>query len=362
MIALACVLAALATGADPSVPAQEGPGPRLPSGPLDLSGRPLGIAVLPPRDGALELLLLRERDVERLRLSGRALQRIGSFRAPVKRARPLHVDAAPAADGGPPVVAALFGEDIQSVDEGTDTALHAWILVAGEDGTLRPASDDLEAYVRIAGGGIRMQRRGFHELTASPVLAVEEKAGRYEATAVELPWASRWLLEATPLPGGADVLAWEDDTPLLVSRADGERQPGGAILGDLGSVQEPSLAVQLQRPLFKLGMDKEGRVNETWFPLPRRVALSADGGIYTVERGRAKGLPLIRKTSGQDAVVRLDVSEGALALSRPFPGVDAYVIDFALVERPGAPPAALLLVNDESDGSGRAHLVAQEPR
>lgn len=361
MLALACALAALAAGADPS-PAGEGPAPRLPGGPLELSGRPLRIAALPPRDGALEIVLLREREVERLRLSGRELRRTGSFRAPVKRARPLHLDAAPAPGGNPAVVAALFGEDVQSVDEGTDTALHAWVLAASEDGDFRAASDDLEAYVRVVDGKIRLQRRGRHELQWGPVLSVEERAGRYAATEGALPWGSRWLLEATPLPGGEDALAWEDGKPFLVSRDDGARRPGGGLLGGLGSVREPSLAVRLERPLFRMGLDKEGRVSDTWHPLPRRVAISSDGGIYTIDRGRSKGLPLLGRTSGQDSVVRLDVSEGALSLSRPFEGVEAYVLDFALVERPGAPPAALLLVNDESDGSGRAHLVAREPR
>ena len=50
--------------------------------------------------------------------------------------------------------------------------------------------------------------------------------------------------------------------------------------------------------------------------------------LYEVITG---GLPVFGRTSGQDSVVRLDASGGGLALTRPFPGVDAYVLDFALV-------------------------------
>jgi hypothetical protein len=107
------------------------------------------------------------------------------------------------------------------------------------------------------------------------------------------------------------------------------------------------------------GLDQEGRRKDQWRPVPRRVLVSG-GAAYTVARERSNRL--FGKASGQDAVVRLEWSGGALAVSRPYPAVDAYVLDFALLELPGTGPAAVLLVNEEEDGSGQAHLLFQLPR
>lgn len=306
------------------------------------------------------MLLLRGRDLELFRLDGRSLVRKGAFRSPGKRSRPLLVDAAANPAGGAPLVTVVFGDDVQSVDQGTDTWLHAFVLSAAADGALHPASDDLRAYLRIAGGGVHLQRRGTYELVEGPVRAVVEASGRHAATRAEVPWAGRWLLEATPLRGGTEALAWDGTRPMVVKLEKGARVPGGSILEDLGSVDEPQVAIRLERPLFRMGMDKEGKVLENWHPVPRRVIVAADGAAYTVLRERSKRF--LGSTSGQDAVVRLDWSGGQLSVSRPYAGVEAFVLDFALLERSGGRPAALLLVNDKDDGSGRARLLFQEPR
>lgn len=353
-------LAALAavTAADAAPVTASAPSPALPSGVIELEAKPLRLAVL-ERGGRVDVLLLEGRELQRFRLEGRTLVRAGRFRAAMG-SRPLLLDAAPNLSGAAPLVGVVFGEDVRSVDQGADTRLHAFVLSAGEDGELRPASDDLGAWLRITGGRAHLQRRGWDELFAGPVRSVEEAAsGRYVAGSAEIPWAGRWLAEATPLPGGAEALAWEGDRPMVVKLAGGARIMGGSILGDLGTIEEPGVAIRVDRPIIK-GIDQEGKVKDSWIPLPRRVAVAADGAAYTVLRGRSKRL--LGKTSGQDAVVRLDWSDGTLAMSRPYPGVDAFLVDFALVDRPGGRTAAVLLVNEKGDGSGRAHLVFQEPR
>ncbi len=360
LLAVATLAALAAAPEAASAPTGAPAAPALPAGLIELEGRPLRVAVL-ERDGDIDVLLLRDRELERFRLEGRSLARRGAFRSPPRRSRPLLLDAAANPAGGDPLVAVVFGEDVQSVDQGTDTWLHAFVLSAQADGGLSSWSDDLRAYLRITGGKIHLQRRGTYELVEGPVRPVEESSGRYLPTRAETPWAARWLLDATPLPGGREALAWDGTRPMVVKLERFARVPGGSILGDLGNVVEPQVAIRLERPLFRMGMDKEGKVLENWHPVPRRVIVATDGAAYTVLRERTKG-GLLGRASGQDAVVRLDWSGGQLSVSRPYAGVEAFVLDFALVERSGGRPAALLLVNDKDDGSGRAHLLFQEPR
>ena len=350
-------LAAFSTAAPAAVPA-DAPGPAFPPGPIELEGRPLRVAVL-ERGGELDVLLLRDRQLERFRIRDRTLVRSGRYRSASSVSRPLFLDAARNPSGGDPIVVVVFGEDVQSVDRGIDTRLHAFVLSAGEDGAIRPASDDLGGWLRMADGAVHLQGRGAGDPVGGAVRRVEEKRGRYVAEGPEVLWAGRGLLEATPLPGAAEALAWDGGRPMVVKLAGGDRVPGGSILGDLGSVEEPRVAIRVDRPIFR-GIDREGRIKDSWHPLPRRVSVAEDGAVYTVLRERSKSF--FGKTSGQDAVVRLDWSGGALAVSRPYPGVDAFVLDFALIERPGMRPAALLLVNEKGDGSGQAHLVFQETR
>lgn len=349
------MLAVAAPGPSAGVAAMEVPD--LPTGPVELEGTPLRIAAL-ERGSRVDVLLLRGRELEVLRLERRRLVRAGAFQAPARNSRPLLLDAAPNPGGGDPLVTAVFGEDVQSVDRGADTSLNAFVLAAGQEGDLRPLSADLGAWLRIVGGTVYSQGRGLGELASGPVRRLREASGRYLPGA-EVPWAGRGLLDATPLPGGREALAWDGDRPVVVKLEGGARAPGGLILGDLGTVREPGVAIRIDRPIFR-GLDREGRRKDNWTPLPRRVAVAADGGLYTVLRERSA--TLLGKTSGRDAVVRLDWSDRALSVSRPYPGVDAYLIDFALIDLPGRHLVTLLLVNEEEDGSGRAHLVFQEPR
>lgn len=356
LLAIATLVAVSTNAAAPATGAADAPRPSIPPGLIEVEGHPLGVAVLERRE-RVDVLLLRGRHVERFRIEGRSLVRSGSFRAPAN-ARPLRLDATSSADGDDPLVAVVFGEDLRSVDQGADTRLHAFLLAAREDGELRPVSEDLGAWLRLAGGEAYLQARGTDELASGPVRRIEETSGRYAAGAGEIPWAGRWLLDATPLPGGSDALAWDDERLHVVRLEGRDRVPGGSMLGDLGRVDEPRVAIRTDRPIMK-GLDQEGRRKDQWRPVARRVLVSG-GAAYTVARERSNRL--FGKATGQDAVVRLEWSGGALAVSRPYPAVDAYVLDFALLERPGTGPAALLLVNEKEDGSGRAHLLFQLPR
>lgn len=349
-------LALLAASVSATAASDARPASALPSGILPVEGAPLAVAAF-EHAGGVDVLLLRDSQLDRYRVVGRHLERTGVYRPPVTGVRPLRIDTGRLAAGSEPRVTVVFGEDIRGVDQGTDTRLHAYVLVADEGGGLTPASDDLHGWLRIADGRIFLQRRGPDAVGSGTVTPVEAAAGRYAPRGGGIAWGGRSLLEATPL-GGGELLAWDGDRPVIVTSDRGRRVGEGALLGDLGHVEAPSIAVRTDRPILR-GIDGSGRTKDLWYPLPRRVAVSGDDA-YTFARERSAGT--FAKASGADAVVRLTRSDGSLEPSQPFPALAAFIIDFAILEGAAGSPVALVLVNDRADGTGDAHLVVQHGR
>ncbi len=131
-------------------------------------------------------------------------------------------------------------------------------------------------------------------------------------------------------------------------------------MGDFTALSGPEVAVRLETPEYRSGFEKEDQVKETYYPLPGRVAIGSDGAAYTVQRGRTEGVPMFGKPSGRDAVGRVVRDGERLLLEHPFAAVEAFILDFALVERSGPSLDALLLLNEKEDGSGRAYLLLQQ--
>jgi len=129
-------------------------------------------------------------------------------------------------------------------------------------------------------------------------------------------------------------------------------------LEDLGDFEGPGVAVRLKDPEYRTGFDD--MVAEEFFFLPRRMTRGMGGKTYTIDRGRRMPeLALLGSPSGRDSVVRLSWNGRSLDLERPFPGVDYFILDFALLER-SVDSAAILLLNDKPDGSGKAWLLIQD--
>lgn len=334
--------------------------PALPVGPLELAGRPRGLAFLGSSAGEiLDLALLTDESLQVVRVSGQGQTLLAEFRPPVSSTRALHVDAGDLDGDGVTEVAAVWAEDVRGVDTGTDSRLHSWILACA-DGKIRLRSDDLKSYVRIVGGRPYAQHRGAESAFAGPVLPLEEQGGHYAVGATPVPWAGRNLYVATPWSPN-DAATWDPEDRLrLVELEAGAPLSSGLLLKNFGAFGGPEVAVRLSVPEFRSGFSQVDRVKEKLVALPRRVVQGADGSLYTIDRGYSKGLPLIGKASGRDALVRVVRRGEVLSADPSFGEVEAFLLDFSLVDEPSGVSAAILLLNDKEDGSGVGRLVVQQ--
>jgi hypothetical protein len=87
--------------------------------------------------------------------------------------------------------------------------------------------------------------------------------------------------------------------------------------------------------------------------------LSRGESVFTLARGREAGLPLVGKPSGRDRVVRIDADRTGLKARFPFTPVNAFILDFDIVEHGGGELGAMLLLNENADGTGRSYLQIQ---
>lgn len=329
-------------------------------GPLELSGRPKRLALLgAAEEGTFDIALLYDDVLEKIRVSAGGAAPLGEWRPQVASSRALHVDTGDLDGDGALEIAAVWAEDLRGIYQGTDSKIHTWVFQV-EDEKLYPSGTDLEGYLRIAGGKGVVQKRGTYSPFAGPVLPLVREEEGYRTGAQPILWAGRNLYEATPLSTEEALALNERGNLMLVSLATGKALPGGVLLEDLGAFAGPEVAVRLESPEYRSGFEKEDRIKETYHPLPRRMLVGSDGTAYTVARGRSEGLPLVGRPSGSDALVRVVRNGRSLRLERPFAGVDAFILDFALLERPGHPVAAVLLLNEKEDGSGKAYLLFQE--
>ena len=327
-------------------------------GPLAVSGQPRSLALLAGSDiNDLQLGLLYDDKLVLNRLGEFGLESVGEFSPELGTQRGLHLDAADLDSDGIRELAVLWAEDVQGIYQGTDSKPHAWLLAAD----LKPLLADLAGYLRLHGQQAVLQRRGPYVPFKGPVLSLSQKDGAWSVDDQPLDWGGA-IFASTPLNERL-ALGYDGQGRLqLVGRKQGQPLPGGLLLHDLGDFSGPQLAVSLESPQYRSGFAKEDLVRETYHALPPRMAIAADGSAYTVRRGRSAGLPLLGKPSGQDRIVRVLPRDHRLLLVEPFAGVDAYILDFALLERPGKQPAVILLLNDREDGKGAAHLLIQVGR
>ncbi|WP_169709497.1 hypothetical protein [Deferrisoma camini] len=300
-----------------------------------------------------EIVLLYDDRVVRATLTDDGVRELARFQARTRPSRALWLDVGDLDRDGVPEVAVTWAEDVQQVYEGTDSWPHSWILAWPD---LAPQSKDLTGYLRIVGNRAFLQRRGRFSAFEGGVLSVTEQAGQWQpGTAV--PWLQgHAIYDATPLSGGRWVSHRTDQRWRL---SDAEGRSGPVLLADLGRFRGPAVAVRLENPEFRSGFEKEDRVTERWIPLPRRVVVSPDGGVYTIRRGRTPGLPLVGRPSGSDAVVRIRLGADAMGVDEPFGAVELFLVDFGLLGH--GQDGVLLLGNEREDGRGTAYLQEIRP-
>lgn len=325
-------------------------------GPLALSGHPRSLALLAGTElGNLKLALLYDDRLVQYRLEPFGLTELNIFKPRLGSSRALRLDGADLDGDGRRELAALWLEDVQGIYQGTDSAPHSWLLNAD----LQPLDGPQSGYLRLHDGQALLQKRGPHSPFSGPVLPFSKTNGEWSAAGTPLNWVGG-IFASTPLDERR-ALGFDGQGRLQVlDRQGGRPVPGSLLLQDLGDFAGPGIAVSLETPRYRSGFSKEDQVREEYHALPARLSLAGDGSVYTIRRGRSDGLPLMGKTSGQDRLVRVVRRNQQLLLEEPFPGVDAYILDFALLQQPEGKVQALLLLNDRKDGSGTAHLLIQQ--
>nr|WP_320114391.1 hypothetical protein [uncultured Desulfuromonas sp.] len=319
---------------------------------FELPGNPVQVISWPGVEG-VELYLLYSDRVQHFRTRGQYFEPLESFKPPVHVSRGLRLTSGDLNGDGQPEIGAVWSEDIHDVSEGTDSLLHSWILSTA---TLQPISKDLNGYVDLSDNQGRLQHRQSYAAFAPEILPLQMEKNTVFAGSAPLETSSHLLYETIAWPNAGQALVWNDDQRLMLqARSKDTRIPGTTLLTDFGNYHGPYVSVPLKNPEYRSGFSATDQVLAKEVVLSRRL-VKEHGAVYTLIRGRSKGLPLVGGASGADRLVRIDQSGHGLQAQYPFAAVDAFILDFAVY---GDPAQAVLLLNEKEDGSGTAYLRFQ---
>lgn len=323
---------------------------------FELEGQPLQVVAWSAA-GSVDLYLLYDRYVQRLRCDGHSLQALERFDAPLPVSRALHLDIDDLDGDGQPELAVVWAEDVRGVADGTDSLLHSWLVSVTAAG-MRAVSEDLLGYVALAQGQGRLQKRLPYQAFAPEIYPLTLEGGRVQSHAALPGTKGRWLFNQLEWPDSSRLLIWNDEQRLmLVSRSENARIPGTTLLTDFGDFQGPVVSVPLENPEYRSGFSANDRVLAVDVHLARRLLKRGDAA-YTVVRGRSPGLLLVGRPTGADRIVAIRSSGHGLQADYPLAAIEAYILDFALYG--GEILRAAVLVNEKADGSGSSYLRLQQ--
>jgi len=323
---------------------------------LPIDGHPVRLAALPGRPGgALELVLLYDERLAWVTLDGNMLRPRAEY--PVDRAgtNALYVGAGELDGDAAAEVAVVWGENRRIPTRGWNTRLDGRLLEL-DGGRIQPESPALQSYLRLLGDTALTQQRGRYTVFDGPVRALErDDGGRFVVDDAAPHWQGRWLYRVTPLPDGSRAV-WSEPGRLSVHAGP---DSAGTVLGEvdgLGETGYPTVSVELRNPTMDLGPQTGQRKEQRLVALPPRVAVGRDGAIYTIQRDRSQPLRGLVGPTGADRVVRLQLTDRGLSREAAHEPVEAFILDFALIEGEQG-QGLVLLLNEEADGSGEASVA-----
>ena len=333
---------------------------------LDMPGRPVSIATwsLPGSPG-FHLFALYDTCLRHFCYQDRQLRLIDEFSPSGKVSRALRLECADLDADGAPELAPVWVEDIHSVDEGTDSRLHAWVVGVDQAGMLEQKSSDLEGYLALVDDKLCLQRRGEFTTFSEAVYAIEPAGEHYRMSSAPVFSTKHWLFNHARWPDNERVLIWNDDQRLVLAARSGmehmaDTYATGTLLSDFGTYQGSIIYIPLEEPEYRSGFSAHDRVMAREEHVPRRM-LSHGDALFTLASGRDPGLPLVGSPSGRDKLIQITHAQNGLQAHFPFAPVEAFILDFALIDRPGGQVRAALLLNEKPDGSGKAYLQLQRP-
>ena len=319
---------------------------------FEIPGSPVQIVSWPVAD-SIELYLLYHNRVQHFRTRGQYFEALEAFTPPVDVSRGLRLTSGDLDGDGQPEIGVVWSEDIHDVSEGTDSRLHSWVLSSTG---LKPISADLKGYVDLSDGQGRLQRRQDYAAFSAEVYPLHLQKGTVVVGSSALMHSNRLLYAAIEWPGSDQSLVWNGDQRLMLQARSGQQQLSGTtLLADFGNYQGPYVSVPLKNPEYRSGFSATDQILAKEVVLSRRM-VKGKSSVYTLIRGRSKGLPLVGGASGADRLVQIGKSGHGLQAAYPFAPVDAFILDFALF---GDPAQAVLLLNEKEDGTGTAYLRFQ---
>ncbi len=348
---------------------------------VDIPGQPRSIAAWPlissmpdAGDTGFHLFALYDKELvhfhyyfnRRSNARSSHLERIATFSPATRVSRALRLACVDLDGDNRPELAPVWVEDVHSVDAGTDSRLHSWVVGVNPDGSMQERSADLKGYLAEDNGKLNLQHRGEYSAFKSAVYAVSGGGGdqkrQYTRSAEPIAETGHWVLNHLRWPDSDRILIWNDDERLMLGAYPGnvaaDNYAGGTLLADFGFYQGTTIYIPLQEPEYRGGFSVHDRIKERKEHVPRRM-LSHAGSIFTTVRGRDAGLPLVGRASGRDKLVQIVAVETGLQARSPFAPVDAFILDFALWQGADGGLQTVLLLNEKQDGSGRAYLQLQ---
>ncbi len=326
---------------------------------IPLEGSPVALVWL---DGTGEtggnLATLSAGGVSLYRLQGRRLQKLFSVDPPQTGLRPLSLSRGDIDDDGTLELSAVWAEDIQSVYDGTDSNILSQLLILKPQ-KLLPLGQ-LSGYVRLLATQGVVQQRGAYASFSGSISKLHNKNGQLLSGSTP-PWAKRNIFDLTPWT--ADMgLAWIKPGKLsALVLTTGELASEGTLFEDFGAERGAEIAVRRENPEFLSGFGKEDKIFEDYIPLPPRLDRLKTGEIATIYRGRKPGNFIFGQAEGADRLTLLLRQKDGVAITYPFPPVNAFILDFSVIEGK-TPVEAVLLINEKEDGSGQAFLLRQKQK
>jgi len=333
---------------------------------VDMPGTPRSIATWAAAEAAAQdfhlFALYDSKLIHFCYRSGR-LEQIAEFIPPARVSRALRLECSDFDGDGVPELAPVWVEDVYSVDEGTESRLHSWIVKVRPEGGMKVGSPDLNGYLAKVEGQLYLQERGEYSAFASDVYAVEFANGTYRPSDTPVSQAQHWIFNHARWPDSGRVLIWNDDQRLVLAARSGVSQghgtyATGTLLSDFGSYLGASIYVPLEEPEYRSGFSAHDKVMSQKIHVPRRM-LPHGKDLFTLARGREAGMPLVGKPSGQDKLVQINVGQTGLQARFPFTPVNAFILDFDLMEQKDRGLSSVLLLNEKQDGKGKAYLQVQ---
>ncbi|MFW6387285.1 MAG: hypothetical protein ACOC0G_01260 [Thermodesulfobacteriota bacterium] len=294
------------------------------------------------------------------------LEQMSEFTPPGRVSRALRLECSDLDEDGNPELAPVWVEDIYSVDEGTESRLHSWIVEVDAEGEMVAGSADLEGYLALMDEKLYLQERGEYRTFESNLYALEFADGEYRRSSAPVTRARHWIFNHARWPDRERVLIWNDDERLVLAARSGTDSENsyrstGTLLSDFGTYAGVSIYVPMEEPEYRSGFSAHDKVMARKVQVPRRMH-ACDDTLFTLARGRGAGVPLVGRPSGRDRLVQIDLDSSGLQARFPFATVDAFILDFDILERANGTRQGVLLLNEEADGNGRAYVQVQSGR